>query len=213
MRAGSACAKILLVGWSVVGTARADPPAPAPSPVAAPVHAAPIERVSPALARGAVREALRAARFPERRVELSSLSSRARSAAVLPEVWLRASRSTDQSLRLTPTLDDPARYSEAGGAGVWLEARLVWHLDRLVFDRDELSVARLASEQRDAAAKLSARVLGALFDWQRARATEEDPAALPDDRDAAFFKRTEAEILLDVLTAGWFGRQLRPDAP
>jgi hypothetical protein len=102
-------------------------------------------------------------------------------------------------------VDDPAHYSELGGAGVLLEARLIWHLDRLAFDRDELSVERLKVDRAEAAAKLSQRVLETLFAWQKASLVAEDPNALPEDRDAAALGKLEAEVTLDVLTAGWFG--------
>jgi hypothetical protein len=191
---------------SVTAVSSAEPPAPAPpeapAPRSAPVHP---PLVASRLARDAIAAALRASGYPEARRDLASMATRARTSAALPELWLRASRSTDQSLRLSPTVDDPAHYSELGGAGVLLEARLIWHLDRLAFDRDELSVERLKNDRADAAAKLSQRVLETLFAWQKASLLAEDPNTLPEDRDAAVLKKLETEVTLDVLTAGWFG--------
>jgi hypothetical protein len=192
---------------SLAAPAVAEPPAAAPPPKPAPAQVgvphAPL--VTSQLARGAIAAALRASGFFVERRTLESLASRARTSAALPEVWLRGSRSTDLSLRLSPTVDDPAHYSELGGAGILLEARLIWHLDRLVFDRDELSVERLKNERADAAAKLSQRVLEALFAWQNARLRGTDPALLPEEREAAWVSAAQAEVTLDVLTAGWFG--------
>jgi hypothetical protein len=164
------------------------------------------------LAQGAVAAALRASGFFGERRALDSMASRARTSAVLPEVWLRWSRATDQSLRLSPTVDDPAHYSTLGVAGIFLEARLVWHLDRLVFDQDELAVERLKSDRTDAAAKLSQRVLETLLAWQNARLRADDPALLPDEQGAAWLAMAGAEMTLDVLTAGWFGGAARSPA-
>jgi hypothetical protein len=184
---------------SMVASSRAEPPAAGPVEVLRP------PLVTSRLAREAIAAALRASGFPAERRALESMASRARTSAALPELWLRASRSTDQSLRLSPTLDDPAHYSELGGAGILLEARLMWHLDRLVFDSDELSVERLKNDRADAAAKLSQRVLETLFAWQKASLRAEDPDGSPEDKEAAWLAKVQAEVTLDVLTAGWFG--------
>jgi hypothetical protein len=184
---------------------RAEPPVPMPAAAAAPTRPPRPPLVTSRLAQAAIAAALRASGFAVERRALESMASRARTSAALPEVWLRGSRSTDQSLRLSPTVDDPAHYSELGGAGILLEARLIWHLDRLVFDRDELSVERLKNDRTDAAAKLSQRVLETLFAWQNACLRVDDPTLLPEEKAAAWVSRAAAEVTLDVLTAGWFG--------
>jgi hypothetical protein len=134
------------------------------------------------------------------------MAARTRSSAAFPELILRAARSTDQSLKLTPAVDDPSHYSEGGAAALWLEARLIWHLDRLVFDRDEIAVERLWNEREGVAAKLSERVMELLFAWERATLRANDDGASPDDRAEASLEKAESEVLLDVITAGWFAR-------
>jgi hypothetical protein len=167
--------------------------------------------VTPSLARDTVAAAFVAAGSPEARAHLSSMSARARTSAVLPELFLRVARSTDDSLRLSPTVDNPYQYSALGGAGIWLEGRLVWHLDRLVFDREEVAVERLRREQADSMAKLRAKVLEALFTWQRAVFRARDPKANADELEQAALSQAEQEATLDVLTAGWFtGRRASP---
>jgi hypothetical protein len=193
--------------------ARAEPPSAPPAKAAAPTPPPPdplvrAALVTPAFADQAVRAALRAARFPEEHEHLASMASRARSAAALPELWLRAARSTDDSLRLSPTSADPASYSLLGGAGLLLEARLVWHLDRLVFDRDEIQVEHLRGNVGDAAVKLTRRVLELLFAWQRAALRATDPKLSPEDNQNASLSRAEAEVVLDILTDGWFGERI-----
>ena len=127
-----------------------------------------------------------------------------------PELSLRALRSMTDSLSLTPTADDPSHYSLLGGAGLVLEARLAWHLDRLIYGHDEVIVARLRDARSDAAERLAARVLSVLFAWQRSGLRASDTTLLADERDEAALAHAEAEVTLDVLTGGWFTAK-RPD--
>jgi hypothetical protein len=160
--------------------------------------------LSPELARAALRVALHAAGFPAGRARLQSLKNRARSSAILPTLRLRAARTTDESLRLTPTLDDPYRYTQAGGTSLLFEARLDWKLDRLIFADEELGVERLQNDRANAQARLVDRVLKLLVEWQRARVRAGDVSLEPEQRARASLEALEAEIYLDLLTNGWF---------
>lgn len=155
------------------------------------------------LCREAVGAALRAERVSERRGELESMAARARTSALLPELRLRAARAQDQSLRLTPTTDDPYRYTQDGGDDYVLEARATFKLHRLVFADEEIQVGRLELERDRATERLAARVVSLVGAWHRAlsAARSGDEAA----RESAEFDRLEAEMALDVATAGWFG--------
>jgi hypothetical protein len=164
--------------------------------------------VTPRLARAAVRAALTASRQAEAWGRLSSLETRARTSAWMPDLALRVARNTDESLRLSPTIDEPYHYTSAGGVGWWIEARLTWHFDRLVFDTHELGVERLRLEHAERAGKLVTKVISTLFGWQRASLKAEDPTATPEEQERAELERAEAEILLDLLTGGWFVREL-----
>jgi len=179
-------------------------PSPAPSYVPA---------LTPELARGTVRAALRAGGSGRARMRLDSLESRARSSAALPELSLRAARSTDESLRLTPTVDDPYRYSQAGGTSLLFEARLGWKLDRLVFADEELGVERLRGERARAEARLVERVLALLFAWERARGALADPELLEVERLLAELEILKAEVSLDLLTGGWFTSRTHSGGP
>lgn len=210
MHGGPQClGRLLSLALLASAAAHAAPPAPAvtaPAPV--PLSRAPL--VTPRLARETVAAALRAAGSAAERARLTSMASRARTAALLPELFLRAARTTDDSLTLSPTVDDPYHYAALGGAGLWLEGRLIWHFDRLVFDRDEVAVERLRREHADAMARLRAKVLDALFAWQRAVFRAEDPKANADELEQATLSRAEQEAILDLLTAGWFTHREAP---
>jgi hypothetical protein len=193
---------------SVVAAAQ-ERAAPAASVAAADPPAMGPPRVTPDLARRAVAVALAVAGHPGVRRRLASMAARVRTAAVLPEVWLRAARTTDDALHLAPTVDDPYHYTESGGVAWWLEARLVWHLDRLQFDREEVAVERLRAEREGDAAKLATRVVETLCAWQRARDGAQDPGSSEEDAGRAREAEVEAEIVLDLLTDGWFTAEVR----
>jgi hypothetical protein len=99
------------------------------------------------LARATVRAALRAAGFPAGTQRLASLSTRARTSAALPELRVRGGRATDESLRLSPTSDDPYRYTQAGGYRLFAELQLTWKLNRLVFSTAELRLETLRRQR------------------------------------------------------------------
>jgi hypothetical protein len=169
-----------------------------------------VVRLTPALARSAVRAALRASGDGESRARLDSIASRARSSAALPELRLGAMHSTDQSLRLSPTQADPYRYTQSGGVDLAFEARLTWKLDRLVFADQELGVERIRSERAAARARLAQQVLRALFEWQRAELKQRDPELTPEEQAEAAVSALEALVTLDVLTGGWFSQHVAP---
>jgi hypothetical protein len=169
----------------------------------------PPPRLTPALARATLRAALSAAGQPRARVRLTSLARRARSSAALPELRLRAQRTTDESLRLAPTAADPYRYTRAGGVSTTYEARATWRLDRLVFADEEVRIEELRRMRRRSELQLVDDVLEALVAWQRALWGEVDPAASPEERLAARLGRIQSEVTLDLLTAGGFSRLVR----
>jgi hypothetical protein len=166
-----------------------------------------------ALARAAVAEARRIGGGGSELRRLDGMASRSRAAASLPEVRLGAGTSRDESLRLQPTLTDPGRFTRDGGRDLWLEARLTWRLDSAIFASEEIAIMRLHAQRREEAARLAADVLEALVDWQRARLSLASETALPEERDAATVRHFGAVARLDLLTDGWFSRQLERGRP
>lgn len=141
---------------------------------------------------------------------LGGLASRMRAAAVLPELSLRAARSTNESLRLSPNGTLVNDYTQTGGAGLIFEARATWRLDRLVFADDEIHVERLRVERERARERVVELLLKHLFAWQRARSrlltnaetlTEEERALVEAELDGA-------RAALDILTDGTFSGEL-----
>ena len=213
-RAAAAAAPGALAGRAARSSPRGAPKRPQPEPEAAPAAAPPAEArgaapprpvvVTPALARAAVRAALRHARVADPDARVDALASRARSSALLPELRLRATRLVDEAESLSPTEYDPGRTTATGGTSAWIEARTTWRLDRLVFADEEVALERMRYDRAEARTKVQDRALELLFAWQRARAAQEDPASTPDERLDATLAVLEAEASLDVITGGWF---------
>lgn len=176
------------------------PLTPAPAPDLPP----PVPLLAPALVRDTVAAARRAAATQRVRERLATLARRARRAAALPELQVRGGRTTDESLKLNPTEDDPYRFTQSGGTKTVGELRLRWRLDRLLFDPAELRVVTLEQVRARADAELAKRVLTLLFAWHRGRVRAADATLDPEARMDAELDAMEAALTLDVLTAGWF---------
>lgn len=157
------------------------------------------------LIQGCVARALRGVTRGGVGARLDGYGSRARWAAALPELRLRGGRSSDSSLRLAPTVDDPYRYTQSDGADLFFEVDLRWRLDRLVYDSDELAVERLRSQYSSAQAKRIQEVLGRLADWQTNAVRFVDSSLAPKGRIEAWIRMSIAGFWLDAYTGGWFG--------
>jgi hypothetical protein len=188
-------------------------PTPAPTPSSLPAKPAPV-RVGLAdarLARRLVQAALRVRGTLRAEDRLDGLATRSRASSALPELTLRAVRSTDESLRLSPSGTYTNDYTQTGGAGLLFEARATWKLDRLVFADEELHVERLRAQQERANERVVASVLKQLFTWRRAQVHLLDAELSPEDRLRYEVEQLEAEAALDVLTDGLFSRERRAE--
>jgi hypothetical protein len=123
---------------------------------------------------------------------------------MLPELRLRALRSSDQALRLAPVTDDPYRVTQADGAGTILEASATFRLDRLVFANAELVVERLRQRAGAERLKLERRVSDALLALYRARELGCLDSATDEARALQRIAVIQLLTELDLLTAGWF---------
>ncbi len=136
---------------------------------------------------------------------LEHLGTRNRASALLPEVALRAGRETDTALRLTPTDTDPYRYTMSGATNLLLEGRLSWRLGRLLFSAEDLGIERLRLARSRERQRVVERTMAVLFRWLRAESELASRRRLtPRQARAARWERTQSELRLDVLTAGWF---------
>jgi hypothetical protein len=178
--------------------------APGPDPPAPADPARPRAVITAAIARRAVAAAWRASGLGVDDSRIDSMIARSRASALLPEARLRAMRVLNDTSKVDAIPDTTGTYLSVG-ANLWLEARLTWRLDRLMFADDEPTLERVRIERHDARARLAAKVIDALFLWQRAIFRAETATAGSKEAVDATLQATEAEATLDVLTGGWFG--------
>jgi hypothetical protein len=204
--AGRVSAHAAASGAQLAGLAAGELPMTDSRPAAAP--SAPRVTLNPALARATLLAALKVADAAAPPARLDSLLTRTRSAASLPELRLAAGTSRDQSLRLTPTVTDPAKFTQDGGRDLWFEARMTWHLERAIFSRDEIAIERLKAQALEQRQRLLRQVLDALMVWQRARQAQRSELVGEEEREKAALRELEAVLRLDAWTEGWFSRHL-----
>jgi len=123
---------------------------------------------------------------------------RARLAGLVPDVAVRASRGQswdDPWIGPRPADDAIARRDT-------VEVRLIWRLDRLVFDDAEVRARSIDDGRAKARRELARLVIRLYHRWLRLATSGADALT-----------RAELEAELDDLTAGWFGRVTTPRPP
>lgn len=153
------------------------------------------------VARRLVAAAWRAAGLGVDDANIDAIVSRARWSALLPETRVRAMRRLDDRVEDTGGASAYAPYQQNS----WLEARLTFRLDRLLYAGDEPSLERVRIERIEARARLAGRVLEELARWQRAWVDLREASIDTAEGLDASLRMADAESALDVLTAGWFG--------
>ena len=140
---------------------------------------------------------------------LDTLARRARFAALLPELRLRATRLIDENASVSPTSYDPTRTTASDGTSLWLEARATWALDRVLFRSEEVRIERLYTQRQENKQRRVQQVLRMLFRWQTAAVRLRDPAASYQECWAAWMHEQQAAAWLEILTDGWFSKWRR----
>ena len=138
--------------------------------------------------------------------ELEGLANRARWSGLVPEARFRATKryGDTEAENTNVTGRTTTRYDARDD--LWLEGRLTFRLDRLLFASEELAIERIRGDRSEARNRVTARVLSALAQWQRA--VLEESSAAPGSFDAlqAELRRADAEAHLEAWTGGWFAR-------
>jgi hypothetical protein len=159
------------------------------------------------LARGAVRSAWRASGIEVNDTRIDEMISRSRLSVLLPETRLRVVQMLQDGEHTTSYVNTAGTIIDTSGSTTTLEARLTWRLDRLLFAGDEPTLERVRLEREEARTRIGGRVLELLFAWQRALLDEAASDGGSRAEVEAALRQSEAEISLDVMTAGWFGAQ------
>jgi hypothetical protein len=135
--------------------------------------------------------------------DLSDMARRSRVSGLVPELHLRAMRVQDTTARVD-TRSDTAKASGTVGEDLWLEARLSFRLDRLVYADEETGLHRLRLEVLQGKRLVTQRVIELLQKVLRAQADAEASVdGSPEGRDAQE-QLTEHGLALDLLTDGFY---------
>lgn len=135
-------------------------------------------------------------------VDRERMASRARRAALLPELRVRGMKSNDQSLRYTPLNEEDLRAQATGHAGMLYEVRLDFHLERLLFSQEEVAIERLWQEQQQQRQRVTQRLSELLAVWHRSRELAGAEGRSEEERAEAEGAVLAAEEALDLLTDG-----------
>jgi hypothetical protein len=160
-----------------------------------------------------VRELQRAAErhaevHPER---VRAWMRRIRLAGLAPSLTVRVGRG-GTALEATSALDGSARLTVDNGENWRFETAATWSLDRLVFDKEELRLARESQRLAARREKLLTEVAHLYFDRRRLQIAA--AAAPPEERAEANLQIDELTAILDGLSGGALSRTHgAPDGP
>jgi len=111
----------------------------------------------------------------------------------------------DESGRLTLSEVDPGRYTQAGTATNWLEARVTFRLDRLLFADEEVSLERLRADRAELRSRSPPRYCRLFSNGNAPTSSSRNPRFDGGARGCST-SRARASAVLDVMT----GRMVRP---
>ena len=154
------------------------------------------------LALRAAKVAIKTSGLPANDSEVDGILTRARLAGLMPEISIRGTQ-TETGI-MSYSSDTGTVSTSDYGPGFSIQASLTFHFDKLVYSGQEARVERLRMERMDARARITQRVIDEVGKWTKAMAEERyEPEGSPAHVDATV-RRTNAQMALDVWTAGWF---------
>jgi hypothetical protein len=158
----------------------------------------------------AARVAIHTAGLSETDGEIDRMATRARVAALLPEVRLRA---MDTSAGPKDYISDTGALATSYyGPSFVIEGSLTFHLDRLAYSGQESRLERLRLERVEARMRVTQKVIDDIARWSKATAEERDSPEGTEQHADATARRIAAQMALDVWTAGWFSEYLEGKA-
>jgi hypothetical protein len=135
---------------------------------------------------------------------LDKLARQERASGLLPEVRLRGAHGVDESLALDSVGNFSGETSSRGGSDSVVEARLTFHLERLLAPQSSTSLERLRQsvlEHQEQQVELGLELLATVSEAEALLMLEELTDA---ERVKHAARGRAARIRLHVLTGGWF---------
>ena len=145
---------------------------------------------------------------PER---IDSWQARARANAVLPQFRTQFDYDANQDLRTRTNLDatDARVITEDDDRSYEFQVRAQWDLDRLVFEPQELAVARESVRLANLRDRVLDEVTRRYFERRRLQVDLElSPPTDLNDRIRKELRLQELSADIDALTGGWFSQKL-----
>lgn len=142
---------------------------------------------------------------------VSSWQLRARTNALLPQLRTQFGYDTDQNLRTRTNLDatEAKVVTEDDDHTYQVDVRAQWDLDRLVFEPQELAVARESVRIANLRDRVLDEVTRRYFERRRLQVDLElSPPTDLADRIRKELRVQELTADIDSLTGGWFSRRL-----
>lgn len=138
-------------------------------------------------------------------LRLQQLARRARLSGLAPELRLRGVYGFDQ----TTSLEDaealiPGETTTRGGRDSLAEVRLTFHLERLLFGSQDLTIERQKLQSQAEKRKIEALSVDLFFDWKAADRRARDPDLFDEELMEAQVRAETALAHLHLLTKGWF---------
>ena len=146
---------------------------------------------------------------PER---IDSWQARARANAVLPQFRTQFDYDANQDLRTRTNLDatDARVITEDDDRSYEFQVRAQWDLDRLVFEPQELAVARESVRLANLRDRVLDEVTRRYFERRRLQVDLElSPPTDLNDRIRKELRLQELSADIDALTGGWFSQKLK----
>lgn len=134
-----------------------------------------------------------------------SLSNRVRKAAWLPT--LRAGFAVDQERMMAEKTGDKGRDSllSRGGRDIGFSVGLIFDLDKLVFNRDELEVKKLTLKRLEVREEVIKKAHQAYFSYMRLYQSAQKPVAM-HEANKITIELSEFAAQLDAMSNGAFSR-------
>ena len=135
----------------------------------------------------------------------SSLVKRARWSGLAPELRLRGVYGFDRTTSLEDAVGIyPGETTTRGARDSLAEARLTFHLDRLVFGSQETTLEKQRLLLKQAEDKRVKEAIELLLKWRTADALTRNETLLPEEQADAIVQTESSLSQLHVLTNGWF---------
>ena len=141
----------------------------------------------------------------------SRWARRARLSGLLPTLTVELETDRESDIDLSRSSAGTQQLAVGSDRDISVEAKAVWHLDRLLFSDVELRAAKGAQQRHNERLQLVARVTSLYFQRRKLQVARIwSPSKSPDKAAMHELAVDELTAQLDALTGGYFSSSLTP---